>query len=41
MLKVGIFLLEALFMTGIIGSTIVVVLVAIDDFKEISQRDES
>jgi hypothetical protein len=40
MLALGIHLLEFMFAVGIIGSAIVVILVAIDDVKDISKRDE-
>ncbi len=40
-LHAGIILLEVLFTVGIIGSAIIVVLVAIDDFKEVFEKDQT
>jgi hypothetical protein len=40
MLALGIYLLEFLFAAGIVGCAIVVVLVAIDDIREVTKKDE-
>ena len=41
LLKIGIYMLEGLFFAGIIGSAIVVIIVTVEDFKEVSVRGNS